>query len=60
VAGLTFELFRYAGKSDSFLAKIISKPGLWFQLLTTKEPDEMQVEVAIIAFNKVRLEAVLH
>lgn len=54
VAGLTFELFRYAGRSDTILAQILSKPGLWFQLLTTKEPDEKQVEVAIIAFNKVR------
>lgn len=54
VAGLTFELFRYTGKSNSILAQILSKPGLWFQLLTTKEPDEKQVEVAIIAFNKVK------
>jgi uncharacterized protein YqhQ len=51
VAGLTFEVFRYSGKSSSKLAKIISKPGLLFQKLTTKEPDEKQIEVAILAFN---------
>jgi len=53
VAGISYEVFRYSGKSDSTLAKIISMPGLLFQLLTTKEPDEKQVEVAILAFNNV-------
>lgn len=53
VAGLSFEIFRYSSKSDSRLAALISMPGLLFQLLTTKEPDEDQVEVAILAFNNV-------
>lgn len=51
VAGLSFEIFRYSGRSSSILAKIISMPGLLFQIFTTKEPDEKQVEVAILAFN---------
>lgn len=51
VAGVSFEVFRYSGKSSSKLAKLISMPGLLFQRFTTKEPDEKQVEVAIVAFN---------
>lgn len=53
VAGLSFEVFRYSGKSSSKLAEIISSPGLLLQLLTTREPDVKQVEVAILAFNQV-------
>ncbi|MDP4092401.1 MAG: DUF1385 domain-containing protein [Bacillota bacterium] len=53
VAGISYEVFRYSGKSSSRLARIISMPGLLFQVFTTKEPDETQVEVAITAFNNV-------
>jgi uncharacterized protein YqhQ len=53
VAGLSFEIFKFAGRSSSRLADIISAPGMLFQLFTTKEPDEEQVEVAILAFNNV-------
>lgn len=53
VAGISYEVFRYSSKSDSQIAKLISMPGLLFQLFTTKEPDEKQVEVAILAFNNV-------
>ncbi len=53
VAGLSYEAFRYAATSDSKLAQMIAMPGLWFQKLTTAEPDEKQVEVAISAFNHV-------
>lgn len=53
IAGLSFEVFKYAGGSDSKLAGIINAPGLLFQMFTTKEPDENQVEVAISAFNGV-------
>lgn len=51
VAGLSFELFKMAGASNSILAEIIRAPGMMFQFFTTKEPDEQQVEVAILAFN---------
>lgn len=54
VAGLSFELFRFASGNGSLPARWIGKPGLWLQILTTKEPDEQQVEVAILAFNNVR------
>ncbi len=53
VAGLTFEIFKYVGKNNSKLAQVVSAPGLLLQLLTTKEPDEQQVQVAILAFNNV-------
>jgi uncharacterized protein YqhQ len=37
----------YAGKSDSALANALSKPGMWIQRLTTREPDLDMIEVAI-------------
>ncbi|MCR5157075.1 MAG: DUF1385 domain-containing protein [Butyrivibrio sp.] len=47
IAGISYELIRLAGKTDFFLVKIISAPGLWLQRLTTKEPDDDMIEVAI-------------
>ena len=47
VAGITYELIKWLGKTDSKLGKIIAYPGLKLQELTTKEPDESQIEVAI-------------
>lgn len=49
IAGLSYELLRWAGRSDSLAVKILSVPGLLLQKLTTKEPDEQQLEVAIAA-----------
>lgn len=37
----------YAGKHDNLLIRILSAPGLWMQRITTREPDESQIEVAI-------------
>ena len=42
-----------AGKYDNFLVNILSKPGLMMQGLTTKEPTEDMVEVAIVAVEEV-------
>jgi uncharacterized protein YqhQ len=53
IAGLAYEIIRKAGNSDSKFFNIISKPGLWMQGLTTKEPDESMVEVAIAAVEEV-------
>jgi uncharacterized protein YqhQ len=53
IAGLSYELLRYAGRSDSWLVKILSVPGLLLQKLTTKNPDEQELEVAIAALNAV-------
>jgi len=47
VTGISYELIKWLGKNDGMLAKIISYPGLKLQLLTTKEPDDSQIEVAI-------------
>ena len=47
IAGISYEIIRLAGKTDFFLVKIVSAPGLWLQRLTTKEPDDDMIEVAI-------------
>lgn len=47
VAGVSYEFIRLAGNSDHPLVQIFSKPGLCLQKLTTREPDESMIEVAI-------------
>ncbi len=47
IAGISYELIRLAGKKDNVLTRFISAPGLLLQRLTTKEPDEEMVAVAI-------------
>ncbi len=47
ISGISYEIIRLAGKTDFFLIKLISQPGLWLQRLTTKEPDDDMIEVAI-------------
>ncbi|MBR7160777.1 MAG: DUF1385 domain-containing protein, partial [Clostridia bacterium] len=42
-----FEFLMFAGKHDNFLVRLLSAPGLWMQRITTKEPDDSQIEVAI-------------
>lgn len=49
VTGVSYELIRFLGKNNGKLSKIIAYPGLKLQLLTTKEPDDSQIEVAIAA-----------
>lgn len=51
VAGLSYEVLRYGGKSNSLLARIVRAPGMGLQHITTREPDESMLEVAISAFN---------
>lgn len=54
VAGISYEINRLIGKSNSYLAYYLSYPGLMLQrIATTKEPDEEQIEVAIEALNAV-------
>lgn len=53
IAGISYEIIRLAGKSDNILVRIISAPGMWLQGLTTKEPDEDMVKVAIAAVEAV-------
>ncbi len=47
ISGISYEIIRLAGKTDFFLIRLISAPGLWLQRLTTKEPDDEMIEVAI-------------
>jgi uncharacterized protein YqhQ len=53
IAGLSYELLRWAGRSDSPVVKALSVPGLLLQKLTTMKPDEKQLEVAIAAMKAV-------
>ena len=53
VAGISYEIIRLAGRSDNILVRIISAPGMAIQRMTTKEPDESMVEVAIAAVESV-------
>lgn len=47
VAGLSYEVIKWAGRSKNPIVGALSKPGLWLQRLTTREPDASQIEVAI-------------
>ncbi|MBE6062257.1 MAG: peptide chain release factor N(5)-glutamine methyltransferase [Clostridium butyricum] len=47
VTGIGYELIKWLGRNDNILAKIVAYPGLKLQLITTKEPDDLQIEVAI-------------
>ena len=49
VMGLGYEFIMFAGKHDNFFTRALSAPGLWVQRLTTKEPTEDMLEVAIIS-----------
>lgn len=52
VAGISYELQRWTSYHlDNGFAKAIATPGMWLQKITTKEPDESQLEVAIVALN---------
>ena len=53
IAGVSYEFLRLAGRSDAALVNFLSKPGMWMQNLTTKEPDDGMIEVAIAAVNAV-------
>lgn len=53
IAGISYEIIRLAGRSNNILVRIISAPGMWLQRLTTKEPDESMVEVAIASVEAV-------
>lgn len=47
IAGVSYEFLRFAGNADTKLIEALSKPGLWLQHLTTKEPDDKMIEVGI-------------
>ena len=47
IAGVSYEFIRYTGSHDNVVSNILSKPGMWLQGLTTAEPDDQMIEVAI-------------
>lgn len=49
IAGVSYEILQLAGRSDTKFMNLISRPGMWMQGLTTKEPDDSMIEVAIAA-----------
>ncbi len=53
VTGISYELIKYAGRHDNILTKIFSAPGLWMQRITTKEPTDDMIEVAIASVKAV-------
>lgn len=53
VMGISYELIKLAGRYDNIFTRIISAPGLWLQRLTTFEPDDSMIEVAIAAVKPV-------
>ncbi len=53
IAGISYEIIKYAGRHDNAFTRAISKPGMWFQHITTNEPDDAQIEVAIASLKAV-------
>lgn len=53
IVGISYEVIRLAGRYDNVLTRIVSAPGLALQRITTKEPDDSMIEVAIAAMERV-------
>ncbi len=53
ISGVSYEIIRLAGNSNNPLIRLISKPGLWMQLMTTKEPDDDMIRVGIASVEAV-------
>ena len=53
VVGISYEIIKFAGRHDNSVMRFLLAPGLWLQKLTTREPDDSQLEVAIRALDAV-------
>lgn len=53
VAGIAYEIIRFAGRSKNSFVRLAIMPGLWLQYLTTREPDDSMIEVAIASLEAV-------
>ncbi|MBE5911528.1 DUF1385 domain-containing protein [Pseudobutyrivibrio sp.] len=53
IAGISYEFIRLAGRSENKVVDVFSKPGLWLQKLTVKEPDDEMIEVGIASVEAV-------
>lgn len=54
VAGLSYEIIRFSARSQNSIVKLATLPGLWLQYLTTNEPDDSMIEVAIKSLEAVK------
>ncbi len=53
IAGVAYEFLKFSGRSNSKCVALLTKPGLWLQKITTREPDDSQIEVAIASMKEV-------
>ena len=53
IAGVSYEFIRLAGRTDNAFVNFLSRPGMWLQALTTKEPDDSMIEVAMASVEAV-------
>lgn len=53
IAGVSYEIIRLAGNSDNPVVNLLSRPGMWVQNMTTKEPDDSMIEVGLRAVEEV-------
>ena len=49
IVGIGYEITIFSGTHDNFVLRVLTAPGLWFQRITTKEPDDKEIECAIVA-----------
>ncbi len=59
VVGIAYEILRYTGRHSNACTKLMAAPGLWFQRMTTNEPDDSMIEVAIASVNAILPETVV-
>ncbi len=53
ISGVSYEIIRIAGNSDNMFFNLLSRPGMWVQNMTTKEPDDSMIEVGIRAVEEI-------
>ncbi|MBQ8604570.1 MAG: peptide chain release factor N(5)-glutamine methyltransferase [Oscillospiraceae bacterium] len=59
VVGIAYEILRYTGRHTNACTRIMATPGLWFQRLTTNEPEDDMIEVAIASVNAILPETIV-
>jgi len=53
IAGISYEFIKFAGNTDNKIVAVLSKPGMFLQRLTTREPDDEMIEVAIASIEEI-------
>ena len=59
VVGIAYEILKYTGRHTNACTKILAAPGLWFQRLTTNEPEDDMIEIAIASVNALLPETIV-